>query len=229
MLDTPITKAPAHNLFQQSIGYMFLGLGYSLGLVLYFADRFWGIILLLSITWFLALYLILSPSSSAPSSFSTEQLLARARKSLQQGNIFLGERYYCQVIYRLYHQGQLDQASEIFEEYFRAYKRVFSPRIQLELCKKLSQKGKYLISARALEGLIQEWEQLFKHHSPQYLERAYLHLARIYGEKLNLPTLAIERYFQFLERFPNSPWRETAIFQLQLLDQKLSPALKKVA
>jgi len=222
--------SPSSRIFRIASGYTILGLACLLGFLSYAFPDAERMIFLFCLALLLAIFLILSPGSKPKETLlSPEQYLARARRLFQEGKFISAEKNYSQAIYHFYQRGLLERAGSVFEEYFRGYQRVFAPKIQLHLCQQLCKKGKYLLSAQALETLIQEWEQLFKHHSPRYLEQAYLHLARIYGEKLDLPTLAIDRYFEFLERFPNSPWRETAIFQIQLLDEKLSRVLKRVA
>ncbi len=152
-----------------------------------------------------------------------------ARELYRQGDVRSAQIYYCRAIYGYFEAHRLKEATFVFKEYFARYHKIFSPKLQLIICQKLCVQGEYLLASRALEKLIDEWERSFSHHHPKYLQQAYLHLARIYAEKLKLPILAQEKYFQFLERFPKSAWRETALFQLQLLDQKLSQAVKKVA
>ena len=178
----------------------------------------WAMILL----WLGLISLLFTRPSSLP---EVKSLIELAHKHQNKAQYPQAERYFCQAIYLLVSQKEFSKASELFEEYFMRYRRIFSPRIQLELCRHLSQRGKYLLSARALEILIKDWDKVYNSHQKSLLEQAYLYLARIYGEKLDLPSLAIDLYFAFLKKFPRSPYRETALYQLQILDQKYKLAV----
>jgi len=149
---------------------------------------------------------------------SIENLVHLAQFSAGMGQCDKAQRYYCRAIYRMVSTGDVDKAAGLFEEYFIYCRRVFAPRIQLEICRELCRVGKNLMAARSLEKLIKEWPRQFHHCDPRLLEQAYVHLARIYAEKLELPDLASHCYFDLLEKFPRSAYRETALFQLQVLD-----------
>ena len=149
---------------------------------------------------------------------SIENLVHLAQFSAGLGQSEKAQRYYCRAIYRMVSAGDVDKAAGLFEEYFMFCRRVFAPRIQLEICRELCRVGKNLMAARSLEKLIAEWPRQFHHCDPKLLEQAYVHLARIYAEKLELPDLASHCYFDLLEKFPRSAYRETALFQLQVLD-----------
>jgi len=179
-------------------------------------------ILAMIMLWLGLISLLIARPSSFP---QVKNLIKLAHTYQAKAQYPQAERYFCQAIYLLVSQKEFAKASELFEEYFMRYRKIFSPRIQLELCRQLSQRGKYLLSARALELLIKDWDKVYKHHQKLLLEQAYLYLARLYGEKLDLPSLAIDLYFAFLKRFPKSPYRETALYQLQILDQKYKLAV----
>ena len=149
---------------------------------------------------------------------SIENLVHLAQFSAGLGQSEKAERYYCRAIYRMVSAGDVHKAAGLFEEYFMFCRRVFAPRIQLEICRELCRVGKNLMAARSFEKLIEEWPRQFHHCDPKLLEQAYVHLARIYAEKMELPDLASHCYFDLLEKFPRSAYRETALFQLQVLD-----------
>jgi len=178
--------------------------------------------------WFLAAALLaiflvslcIKPEAKSGRLYSVEELVRQGREAGQKGDEIKSEKYYCQAIFRLVNGGKMAQAAGLFEEYFMRYRRVFAPRMQLELARELCRKGKYLLAARSLQRLIQDWPRVYRHSDRHFLEQAYLHLARIYAEKLDLPALAADCYFAFLDKFPQSAHRDTALYQLQLLDGK---------
>jgi len=178
-------------------------------------------------TLFMVLLILLftSPHGRPEKVLTIEELVRHAKGEANLGHEFQAEKYYCQAIYRLLISGRKMEAASIFEQYFIRYRRVFAPRIQLEICRELCQSGKYLTAARALEKLIEDWTGSYRHSDRKFLEQAYLHLARIYAEKLELPALAAGCYFVFLDQFPRSVYRETALYQLQLLDQEVRLAV----
>ena len=170
---------------------------------------------------FMVLVLLLfSPRRRPEKVLTIEELVNHAREETSLDHEFQAERYYCQAIYRLLISGRRLEAAGVFEQYFISYHRVFAPRIQLEICRELCQSGRYLTAARALEKLIEDWSGIYRHLDRKFLEQAYLHLARIYAEKLKLPALATGCYFAFLEKFPKSVYRDTALYQLQVMDEE---------
>jgi tetratricopeptide (TPR) repeat protein len=176
----------------------------------------------------LAIFLVslcIKPEAKSGRLYSVEELVRHGREAGRQGDGVRAEQCYCQAIFRLVNAGKMARAAELFEEFFMRYRRVFAPRMQLELARELCLQGKYLLAARSLQKLVQDWPQVFRHSDRHFLEQAYLHLARIYAEKLGLPALAADCYFEFLDRFPKSAHRETALYQLQLLDGKQKIAL----
>jgi hypothetical protein len=168
---------------------------------------------------------VTSPHGRPEKVLSIEELVKHAQGEANLGHEILAEKYYCQAIYRLLISDRKMEAAGIFEQYFVRYRRVFAPRIQLEICRELCQSGKYLTAARALEKVIEDWTGSYRHSDRKFLEQAYLHLARIYAEKLELPALAAGCYFAFLDQFPRSAYRETALYQLQVLDQEVRLAV----
>jgi hypothetical protein len=158
--------------------------------------------------------------------YSTEELIKLAQAAANAGSNLRAEKYFCKAIYRLNVSNRQADAARLFEEYFMRYRKVFAPRIQMEICRELCRSGKYLLAARSLEKMIGDWPSLYRHLDLRLLEQAYLHLARIYAEKLNLPALAINIYFAFLEIFPQSEHRDTVLYQLQLLDSDAGPPHK---
>jgi hypothetical protein len=158
------------------------------------------------------------PGASPQKAISVDNLIHLARFYAQSGQTEKAEKYYCRAIFRLERGGEMARAAGLFEEYFLFCRRVFAPRLQLELCRELCREGKDLVAARALSKLIEEWPRMFYRSDPRLLEQAYIHLARIYCEKLELPGLASDCYFALLERFPRTRYRETALFQVQVLD-----------
>jgi len=147
-----------------------------------------------------------------------EEMVRMARAASRLKDSAAAERYYCSAVMRLFNAGRRQQALDLFEEYFQRYKKVFNARIQLEICRELCANARYLVAARALEKLIED--PGVRRGNRELLEKAYLQLARVYADKLRLPGLASERYFALLDKFPRSVFRDTAIYQLQLLEQK---------
>lgn len=167
----------------------------------------------------LSMALLAGSREKAQKNLSVEDLVRLAKFESGLGQNIKAERYYCRAIFRLVSAGDVSRGAALFEEYFMLCRRVFAPRIQLELCRELCREEKYLMAARSLEKLIEIWPRQFHHCDPKWLEQAYLRLARIYSESLGLPARASDCYFALLDKFPRSAFRETALFQLQVLDQ----------
>jgi hypothetical protein len=197
-------------------------------LVLALPERvFWGLVVaalgLLMI--FFAFSMGSRPTELTP---TTEDLVRMARRAAEAKQEFAAETYYCRAIYRWVSSGRLGAASGLFEEYFGRYQKVFAPRIQLELCRELCVNGKYRLAAKSLEKLIGEWSSR-GHRNQRFLEQAYLRLARIYAEQLGQPGKAVDCYFTLLDKFPATAYRETALYQLQVLDLYYPPPEPRVS
>jgi len=201
-------------------------LGFFVFLFFYpFKDRSALVYFGLAVAIALLVVFLTNPSKRPEKVLSIEELIRLAQAELVQGRSFQAEKHYCQAIYRLIMAGKTDQAAKFFEEYFMRFRKVFAPRLQLEICRSLCQSGKYLLATRSLEKLIADWPLVYRHSDPRFLEQAYLHLARIYAEKLDLPALAVNCYFDFLDRFPHSIYRDTALYQVQVLEPQARAAV----
>lgn len=81
---------------------------------------------------------------------------------------------------RLLARKDLEEACEIFREYWAKYLTVLEPEPQLSLTRQLIHDGHFDFSAKTLEVLIDN----YRGEDP-LLEKAFLMLARLYGQKLD--------------------------------------------
>jgi len=93
------------------------------------------------------------------------------------------------------------KAAEIYLEYWGKYLSVMEPEVQMSLARRLVHDGRFDFCAKTLEVLIQD----FPGDGP-FMEKAFLTLARLYGQKLDAPRKAANVYEQFFKTFPHSPW-----------------------
>ncbi|NIO03165.1 MAG: rhomboid family intramembrane serine protease [Proteobacteria bacterium] len=128
--------------------------------------------------------------------------LARAKSRLRNTRS-AGEHY--EKAIRLLIRRDPKEAAEIYREYWGKYLAVFEPEMQLALNRLLIRQGYFDFSAKTLEVLIHD----HRGEDP-YLEKAFLMLARLYGQQLKRPEKAASVYEDFLRNFPNSPWRRIA-------------------
>ncbi|MFQ5842180.1 MAG: rhomboid family intramembrane serine protease [Thermodesulfobacteriota bacterium] len=106
---------------------------------------------------------------------------------------------------RLLVRKDLNEACEIFLEYWGKYLTVLEPETQLPIARHLIRNGHFDFCAKTLEVLIHD----HRAGNPSF-EKAVLMLARLYGQKLGAPQKAASVYEQFFRTFPHSPWRRVA-------------------
>jgi hypothetical protein len=80
------------------------------------------------------------------------------------------------------------------------------PEVQMSLARRLVHDRRFDFCAKTLEVLIQD----FPGEGP-FMEKAFLMLARLYGQKLDAPRKAANVYEQFFRTFPQSQWREVVL------------------
>lgn len=107
------------------------------------------------------------------------------------------------------------RAAETFLQYWEKYLAVLDPETQLSLNRELNRKGYFDFSVKTLEVLIHN------NRGPDpFLEKAFLMLARLYGQKLHAPQKAANVWEQFFEIFPRSQWRHVAKREYEELIKK---------
>jgi membrane associated rhomboid family serine protease len=96
-----------------------------------------------------------------------------------------------------------EKAMEAFIEYWKKYLTVLEAKYQVKLSMLLNRNLKIDLSAHTLQTLIDSDQPLDLH-----MEEAYLNLGKIYREQLKRDDLTRYVYGKFLEKFPESKYRE---------------------
>jgi tetratricopeptide (TPR) repeat protein len=171
-----------------------------------------------------------SRSSKDTDSLPGDACLELARRHSRFNLSEQGQTYYRMAVERFFQLEEMDKALGAFSEFFDLYQKVFEPRFQLKLCHELYRRGYYELSARALETLIEEWDEVAGGIEPVWKEKVYLRLGRILAEKVDCPDYARWLFSQFIEKFPGSRFRGIVEYQLMALEAKMAEKrLKRAA
>jgi|GEM_PF-4861528 len=170
-----------------------------------------------------------SRSSNGTDSLSGDAFLELARRHSRFRLSEQGDGYYRRAVERFYQSEDMDKALDAFSEFFDLYQKVLEPRFQLKLCQELYRRGYYELSARALETLLEEWDEVSGGIGPLWKEKVYLRLGRILAEKVGCPDYARWVFSQFIEQFPGSRFRGIVEYQLMALETRIAERRLKKA
>jgi membrane associated rhomboid family serine protease len=146
--------------------------------------------------------------------------LARAKSRMRE--TLEGKEHYEKAI-RVLVGKDPGRACEIFLEYWGKYLTVLEPETQLPIVRHLIHNGHFDFCAKTLEVLIHD----HRAGNPSF-EKAFLMLARLYGQKLDVPQKAASVYEQFLKTFPHSQWKGTAQKEYEEVMKKCNGSGKEV-